>query len=60
MAGRVRVEGFRATRKQLVRLARAAQIETREKRKLHEEIDARMRAEMNPSQAEIGAWNQGG
>ena len=60
VSGRVRVEGFRATRKQLVRLARAAQIETREKRKLHEEIDARMRAEMNPSQAEIGAWNQGG
>ena len=45
VSGRVRVEGFRATRKQLVRLARAAQIETREKREHHEEI---------------GAWNQGG
>ena len=39
VSGRVRVEGFRATRKQLVRLARAAQIETREKRKHHEEMD---------------------
>ena len=39
MSGRVRVEGFRATRKQLVRLARAAQIETREKRKHYEEMD---------------------
>ena len=45
VSGRVRVEGFRATRKQLVRLARAAQIETREKLELYEEIDA---------------WNQGG
>ena len=45
VSGRVRVEGFRATRKQLVRLARAAQIETLEKRERYEEIDA---------------WNQGG
>ena len=39
VSGRVRVEGFRATRKQLVRLARAAQIETREKREHYEEMD---------------------
>ena len=45
VSGRVRVEGFRASREQLVRLARAAQIETREKRERYEEIDA---------------WNQGG
>ena len=45
VSGRVRVEGFRASREQLVRLAEAAQIETREKREHHEEI---------------GAWNQGG
>ena len=44
VSGRVRLEGFRATREQLVRLARAAQIETREKLELYEEIDARMRA----------------
>ena len=60
VSGRVRVEGFRASREQLVRLARAAQIETREKRERYEEIDARRRAEMIPSQAESGAWNQGG
>ena len=39
VSGRVRVEGFRASREQLVRLARAAQIETREKRKHYEEMD---------------------
>jgi hypothetical protein len=39
VSGRVRVEGFRASREQLVRLAEAAQIETREKREHYEEMD---------------------
>ena len=40
VSGRVRLEGFRATRKHLVHLARAAQIETHQKLKLYKEIDA--------------------
>ena len=49
VSGRVRLEGFRATREQLVRLARAAQIETREKLEQYEEIERFERARMNPS-----------